>query len=138
MEALVPIVLSVVPTAVFAGLFAALVSDVLRRSASTLEKKREILFRVASNRHLLTPGVASADRFPLMSALNEACMVFARNKQVVSELKRMLALGDSTDGLVYLMKAMAKSARVPVPFDDEFLKTPFASAAGATSSKVRQ
>ena len=65
-------------------------------------------------------------------------MVFARDKQVVSELKRMLALSDNTDGLVHLMKAMAKSARIPVPFDDEFLKKPFTAGSGPIGSRDRQ
>lgn len=119
---------NVIPTSLFAGIVAVFITEHRRRSFTTLERKRAVLFRLAAYRYVLT-GIASAtapEREGLFSALNEACMVFAKDPQVVSELKRMLDLQKKTDGLLPLMRAMAKAAKIPLSFDDEFFRTPFA------------
>ena len=95
---------------------------------ATLARKRDVLYRIVGHRHLLTPmgisGGYSSDQ--LDSALNEACVVFAQDSQVISELQRMLTLRDQTEGLLPLIRAMAKAVEVPINVDDEFLIKPFA------------
>lgn len=113
-------------SSLFTGILATIVADRRRRSLSMLEPKRSVLFRVVGYRHALGAGSPTeSERNGLLPALNEACMVFAKDKPVVAELKRMMALQDKTEGLLPLIKAMAKAAKVPVQVDDDFLRTPF-------------
>lgn len=95
---------------------------------AVLARKRDVLARIVGHRHLLTPmGMrdgGSSDQ--LYSALNEACVVFAQDDRVISELQRMLALRDQTEGLLPLIKAIAEAAKVPINVDDQFLMKPFA------------
>ena len=129
MDILTTLALQIIPTSVFAGLFAAIVSNVMQRRTSAIAKKREILNRIAGYRHTLTSGFTlnnpSVDREPLFTALNEAFLVFSDDELVVAELKAMLKATEKTTRLVPVMKAMAKAAKVHVHFDDEFLNTPF-------------
>ena len=122
---LLPAISSIVPGTVFAVWLGTVVSGLPRRRAMIHEKKWEILFRVASLRHLATPCVDPADRASLMSVLHEAGVIFARDKKVVAELRRMLVSGISAERLVRLIEAMAKPARVPMPPDGDLLDALF-------------
>ena len=133
MNVLSTMAIQAVSTALFAGLVAAIVSDVMRRRSTTLDRKRHVLFRIVGYRHQLTSTRSDLSRIDdLLSALNESCLVFARDRQVVSELQRMLSLRDQTEGLLPLIRAMAKAAKVPINVGDDFLIKPFNYRGGRT------
>ena len=72
---------------VFIGLFAGLVvvsvSNRLDRRRTALVRKRDVLFLIAGHRHKLTSG-SHGNMDPLMSALNEAFVVFSRDDEVLN------------------------------------------------------
>ena len=113
--------------AIVGAVIGAVVSNWLQDRSSTVTKKRDILRRIGGNRHVLASkainkGVSTE---PLLSALNEAFLVFHKDKNVCDILVMMLAAKDSTQHIGPLIRAMAKASRTRIPFDDEFIKTPF-------------
>ena len=91
--------------------------------------KRDVLRRFVGNRYTLTESLKGHAGEPFI-ALNEIFVVYAKDQQVITALKKMheeLGLsGRLSDNIVMLTKAMALAAKVPIKgLNDEFITRPF-------------
>ena len=95
------------------------------------EIQRDVLRRVAGNRHVMTEtctGIHSSGE-PFV-ALNEAFLSFADEPDVLEALEALWEDGDSderdNERVVALIKRMATAAGISIVMDDAFLDRPFA------------
>ena len=114
--------------AIVGAVIGAVVSNWLQNRSSTIAKKREIIWRIVGHSHVLTPNAINkgVPTEPLFSALNEAFLVFHKDKDVCDTLAMMRNAKDPTQHICPLVRAMAKASRIRIRFDDEFIKKPFA------------
>ncbi|MCY4637126.1 MAG: hypothetical protein OXG04_21960 [Acidobacteria bacterium] len=104
------------------------------QEAEQLALKRDVLRRFMGNRYMLTKtGVGVQPNGEPLVAMNEAFIVFARDRQVIEALKSMhTAMREKkcSRGIVGLAKEMAKASDVPIELDDWFIEHPFTPKAG--------
>ena len=119
-------------TALFALLGAALgayISHQFSRKRDHLELKRDVLRRVMGYRWTLTMGRQDSEGH-FFTALNEALVVFAGDKEVMSEIQTFHTIvvrdGFRAEALQPLAKTMARSARVPhEQWNQDMFERPF-------------
>ena len=95
-----------------------------------LKAKVEVLRRFAGNRYVLTEGsLGVQSNGEPFTALNEAYIVFAKDREVVEALRAMhreLGLPDRlVDNITTLVKKMAEATNTPIDFNDAFIQRPF-------------
>jgi hypothetical protein len=121
-------------SSLLSGIIGVLASAYYYRRYDAAKLKREILRRIAGNRHLLTIVPCDAKGEPFV-ALNECFIVFADSPKVIAALKKMHdelgQPGRLVDNIVTLMKAMGESAGVSMKeLNDSFIEMPFAPGKG--------
>ncbi|MCC7300244.1 MAG: hypothetical protein IT583_04120 [Verrucomicrobia bacterium] len=119
------------------GIIGVLVSAHHYRKYDKEKLKRDVLRRLAGNRHLLTVVPCEAKGEPFI-ALNEAFIVFSDSPKVIAALKKMhdeLRQSERlVDNIVTLIKTMAEAANVSVNIlNDSFIECPFSPRKGAVS-----
>ena len=123
---------------VASGLLGVFVSQWMTWRATRLNAKRDVLTRLTGNRFALNhPQFRRETNGEPYVALNEICVVYAKDSDVIEVLKRFMdEIGDSSrqnDNMLTLIKRMAKAAAVPIDgggiLNDEFFLKPFAPPA---------
>ena len=115
----------------FSGLLATIIAHCMQRNYNVISVKRDVLRRFVAYRYVLTNPMRQSGHFEeFFVALNEICVVFAGEQEVISALKKMRNEIDKNDqlygNLINLLKAMAKAAKIPLKdLDSDFLLTPF-------------
>lgn len=116
----------------------AFLSHRFSRNRDHLELKRDVLRRVMGYRWTLTEGPQDSEGH-FFTALNEALVVFAGDKDVEREVDRFhsaLKRGFRAEDLPPVAKAMARSAGVPSKaWKKELLERPFTPRLEPTSPK---
>jgi len=129
MDALIVIILV---SALFSGLFAAYLSSRLNRRYTENSLKRDVLRRLVGNLFFWTEEEegTSVHGEPFI-ALNEIFVVYADHRKVISALREMHKDLDQPDrlcdNLLNLIKEMVEAAGVPVssPLNDNLIRKPF-------------
>ncbi len=113
-------------TSLLSGLVAVLVTIGVSTWLDQREAKRDVLRRIAGNRHIVIPGGPDV---PLSGepfvALNEAFIVFADEPEVLRTLEELRTRDGSREVLVALIKRMAVAADVQIELDDAFINNAF-------------
>ena len=110
----------------FSGILATIIAVSLQHRNNVLMIKRDVLRRFVGNRYALTENLKGHAGEPFI-ALNEIFVVYAKDQQVITALKKMHEEpGRLRDNIVTLTKAMALAAKVPIKgLNDEFITRPF-------------
>lgn len=118
------ILLSGLVGAVLGGVVATYLNSYLFQKHHRLSLKRDVLARLAGNRHLF----ASSDKEPLIS-LNQTFVVFEDSPAVIAALKEFhdaLGTDHTNDRMLTLVKAMAAASGINIShLNDDFFLKPF-------------
>lgn len=126
---------TVLATSLVSGLIGAVVAVLIQSCInyrlSQLSMKRDVLRRIVGNLYTLTsndPVPLQPGREPFV-ALNEALVVYSRDRAVLDALRTMRAglgkPGQLADNIVALVKAMADVCGLAVNLNDSFIDRPF-------------
>ena len=110
---------------------AVLIQSYINYRLSQLSMKRDVLRRLVGNLYTLTsndPVPLQPGREPFV-ALNEALVVYSKDRAVLDALRTMRAglgqPGQLADNIVTLVKAMADVCGLTVNLNDSFIDRPF-------------
>ena len=119
------------------GVSGVLIAHFLMRSSARVNSKRDVLSRFVGNRFALTePSQHLGTNGEPFVSLNEICVVYAKDKDVIQAVKKMHGdIADPSrlnDNLMTLIKRMARAARVPIDesLHDSFFVRPFTPTSG--------
>ena len=126
---------AVLATSLVSGLIGAVVAVLIQSCINyrlgQLSMKRDVLRRLVGNLYTLTrndPVPLQPGREPFV-ALNEALVVYSKDKAVLDALRAMRAglgqPGQLADNIVTLVKAMADVCGLAVNLNDSFIDRPF-------------
>ncbi len=116
----------VLVVALISGLIGAALTLYVQAQLDERSVKRDVLRRVAGNRHVLTQRVPLPPSGEPFVALNEAFIVFANHPEVLTALENLRTGGNrDAENVVALIKRMATASGVDIGLDDAFIDTPF-------------